>query len=83
MEGKVALVTGASAGIGEGIALSLVRRGCKRLALVARRRERLEEVAGRCRAEGAGEALVVAKDLSVDQQCAEAVQETVKHFGSE
>ncbi len=83
MEGKVALVTGASGGIGEGIALSLARRGCKRLALVARRRERLEEVAERCRAEGAEEALVVAKDLSVDAQCAEAVEETVKHFGSE
>lgn len=44
LAGKVALVTGASRGLGRAIAFSLAAEGC-RLALLARRRELLEEVA--------------------------------------
>jgi 3-oxoacyl-[acyl-carrier protein] reductase len=44
LQGKTALVTGASAGIGRGIALALAAEGV-RLAVTARRRERLESVA--------------------------------------
>jgi len=44
LQGKVAVITGASSGIGRALALELGRRGCE-LALVARRREALEEVA--------------------------------------
>jgi 3-oxoacyl-[acyl-carrier protein] reductase len=55
IRGKVALVTGASAGIGEAVALALAREGV-RLAISARRRERLEEVARRATAAGAAEA---------------------------
>ncbi|TXI04281.1 MAG: SDR family NAD(P)-dependent oxidoreductase, partial [Rhizobium sp.] len=49
---KVALITGASSGIGESIALALAREGAK-LELVARDRERLEQVRDRCIALGA------------------------------
>ena len=48
--GKTALVTGASAGIGRGIALALAAEGV-RLAVTARRRERLEALAKECGAQ--------------------------------
>ena len=49
LAGKTALVTGASAGIGRGIALALAAEGV-RLAVMARRRERLEALAQEARA---------------------------------
>jgi len=45
IQGKTALVTGASRGIGRAIALELAKNGVKRLLLVARDRQRLTEVA--------------------------------------
>jgi 3-oxoacyl-[acyl-carrier protein] reductase len=45
IKGKTALVTGASRGIGKAIALELARQGIQHLLLVARDRQRLEEVA--------------------------------------
>ena len=60
--GKGALVTGASVGIGRGIALALAAEGV-RLALVARRRSLLEEVAGEIDAKGGAQALLIECDL--------------------
>ena len=77
------MVTGASAGIGVGIAECLARAGFGRLTLVARRREKLEEVASACRAAGAKEVLVLPKDMGKLESCAEVVRETVDKFGSE
>jgi len=61
---KVAIVTGASSGIGMETAFALVRCGYA-VVLAARRRERLEQVARRCREIGAGAAVeVVVTDVS-------------------
>ncbi|MBW2387202.1 MAG: SDR family NAD(P)-dependent oxidoreductase, partial [Deltaproteobacteria bacterium] len=51
VRGKIALVTGASSGIGEGLAKELARRGAK-VALVARRKDRLENIASELTRDG-------------------------------
>lgn len=71
LAGKVALVTGASSGIGAATAKALVREGM-RVALLARRKDRLEAVAEEIR-RGGGHALVSAADVTN----ATAVQATV------
>lgn len=60
--GKTALVTGASSGIGRGIAYALAAEGA-RLAITARRRERLEEVASEIVARGGHRPVVIEQDF--------------------
>jgi NADP-dependent 3-hydroxy acid dehydrogenase YdfG len=79
LKDRVALVTGASSGIGEATALALAAAGA-RVALAARRRDRLEALAARIRADG-GEAVVITADFGVEAQAQRAVHETEKAFG--
>src|SRR6266436_1038504 len=76
IRGKVALVTGASSGIGEAVALALAREGV-RLGIAARRRERLEDVAQRARSAGAQEARPYTVDLT-DAGSVEKLTRSVK-----
>jgi NAD(P)-dependent dehydrogenase (short-subunit alcohol dehydrogenase family) len=76
---EVVLVTGASSGIGRATALAFAAAGAK-LALVARRRDALEEVAGAARAAGA-EALVVPTDVTRPDAVTAAFGTVLEHYG--
>ena len=77
-EGKVIIVTGASAGIGRELCLALSPQR-PRLVLAARDEKRLQEVAEECRARGA-EALVCPTDVSSLDACRTLVERTIAHF---
>lgn len=79
LDGTVALVTGASSGIGAATALWLAAQGAK-VALVARRAERLDMLAEEIRGSG-GTALVLAGDITVEEQAREVVERTVVELG--
>jgi NADP-dependent 3-hydroxy acid dehydrogenase YdfG len=79
LEGTVALVTGASSGIGEATARALAERGAA-VSLVARRRDRLQELAERLSASGAM-AHVIEADVTHRHQAEAAVAETASHLG--
>ncbi len=76
----MALVSGASAGIGAATTVALAAKGCA-VTLLARRRDRLDAVAARVRAAG-GRAHVVAGDVTTDDDVARAVGETIATFGA-
>lgn len=76
---NVAIVTGASQGIGAQIAYHLASQGA-RLTLAARDAGRLEEVAASCRARG-GTALVVPTDVTDQAACRALVAQTVAAYG--
>ena len=83
MEDKVILITGASSGIGAATAEHFADIGYKKLSIVARREERLKEVADKCKAKGAKDVLILPLDLSDMEYAKSAVIKTVEHFSSE
>ena len=86
LAGRVAIITGASRGIGAAIAIRLAAEGAK-IAIVARTADpggklpgSLSETAERIRAAG-GECLMIQSDLASPEDRARIVPETVAHFG--
>lgn len=79
LQGKIALITGASSGIGEALARELGQRGAK-LALLARRRDRLEQLASELRQAGC-RVLISQADVSRDGEVEQAVAEAQAELG--
>ena len=79
LRGKIALITGASAGLGVELARALAIAGAD-VALVARRRERLESLAAELRAAGV-RAEAIAADLGVDADIEDAITQTEQRLG--
>lgn len=77
--GKVALVTGAGQGVGQGIAFALASAGAK-VALFGRTASKLEDSAKEIRNRGS-EALVLSGDVCSSDDLANAVTETIRTFG--
>jgi NADP-dependent 3-hydroxy acid dehydrogenase YdfG len=79
LHGKVAVVTGASSGIGEATALALAEEGAK-VAVSARRRDKLNDLVSRIKDMG-GEAQAFTSDVTEEDQANTLVAEAHKAFG--
>jgi NADP-dependent 3-hydroxy acid dehydrogenase YdfG len=79
LNGKIALVTGASSGIGMATALVLAAQGAV-VAIAARRRQRLDDLAKRIRDAG-GEVLVIEADISDEAQATTMVGRVLESYG--
>ena len=79
LNGTVALITGASSGIGEAAARVLAAEGAA-VAVIARRKDRLEELAEGVTKDG-GKALVIETDVTDQRQAQAAVERTVAELG--
>lgn len=79
LEGKVALIAGASAGIGRATAVLFAREGAK-LVIGARRQKELEELAGEIAAAG-GEAAVLAGDVRTEDYARALTALALERFG--
>jgi NADP-dependent 3-hydroxy acid dehydrogenase YdfG len=79
LDGTVALITGASSGIGEATARALAAQGAK-VAVAARRLERLERLASEIGGQG-HTALAIQSDITDQAQAIDAVDRTVSELG--
>jgi meso-butanediol dehydrogenase/(S,S)-butanediol dehydrogenase/diacetyl reductase len=80
LQSTVALVTGASSGIGAALAQRLPAEGAA-VALVARRGDRLDDLAARIRSDDGTSALVLQADVTDQRQAVAAVERTASELG--
>ena len=76
LKGKIGIITGAGSGIGRACAIAMAKEGA-RVALVGRRKDRIEEVAH----EIGDLALAIAADVSKPSEITRLIDETLKRFG--
>ena len=79
LDGKVAVITGASSGIGEATAEALAAEGVT-VVVAARREDRLDDLVGRINGNG-GEALAIACDVTDEEQAHDLIQRAKDEFG--
>ncbi|MBA3856952.1 MAG: oxidoreductase [Cyanobacteria bacterium PR.3.49] len=80
LKNKVALVTGASSGIGEATAIALARQGAQ-VSLMARREDRLSALCDKIVAEGLEKPIYFICDVQKSQDIEKSVQGTLEKFG--
>lgn len=80
LQGKSAVITGASSGIGRAAAYALASEGCD-LVLVARREHRLQEVREKCEKEFGVKVICVIGDVRLEETAVNAVNTAVREFG--
>lgn len=80
LKGKVAVVSGASSGLGQQMALALARQGAS-LAILARRMERLEEFKPKLEKEGAEKVVAYKCDVTDTENIDKAAKEVEREFG--
>jgi 3-oxoacyl-[acyl-carrier protein] reductase len=81
LEGKIAIVTGGSDGLGRATAHRLAAEGAN-VVICGRREDYLTQVAEDLNKETTGEVVAVRADVSVAEDCENLVRETVKRFGA-
>ncbi len=80
LKDKVVVITGASSGIGESMALVYAKMGAK-VSISARNRDKLQELS-KIISDFGGEVFYQQCDVAIESDCKEMIEATVKHFGS-
>lgn len=78
-QGKVAIITGSSSGIGKTTALQFARQGAS-VVINGRSKDKLDELRATMEEEGLS-VLAIAADITAYKECERLIAETVKHFG--